>query len=49
LTVRNKRLLDRRALLQEHTRDITLRSVKVCLGEEGSAVRVLDHVDIAFL
>jgi hypothetical protein len=24
-------------------------SVEVCLGEEGSAVRVLDYVDIAFL
>jgi hypothetical protein len=49
LSVKNERLLDRKALLQEHTSDITLRSVEVFCGEEGWAVRILDYVEIAFL
>jgi hypothetical protein len=49
LSVKSERLLDRKALLQEHTSDITLKSVEVFCGEEGWAVRMLDYVEIAFL
>jgi len=49
LSVKSERVLDRRALLQEHASGITVRSVEVICGEEGWAVKTLDYVDMAFL
>jgi hypothetical protein len=49
LSVKSERVLDRKALLQEHTSGITVRSVEVICGEEGWAVKMLDYVEIAFL
>jgi hypothetical protein len=49
LSIKSEQVLDRKALLQEHTSGITVRSVEVTCGEDGWAVRMLDYVEIDFL